>query len=74
LSVSVRTPVGYASAAKETSEETGLPEPGSKMMTEEFRDYLKIMKNTKGFIEFVKKYISLPFTFGLSSYPVLWFN
>jgi hypothetical protein len=50
--VLVRTPVGYASAAKETSEETGLPEPGSKMM-EEFRDYHKILKSVKGFVEFV---------------------
>ncbi|XP_021947381.1 protein maelstrom homolog isoform X1 [Folsomia candida] len=60
-----KTPVGYASAAKECSEETGLPEPGMASM-QEYRDYNKIMNQIEGFIRhWTKSYKKGPVVFAL---------
>jgi len=47
----VTFPKGQGSKVKETSEETGLPEPGSPIFDEKHREYRRIILNIKKFIE-----------------------
>jgi hypothetical protein len=64
----VTTPVGYASATKETSSETGLPQPGSSVFEPKHRDYKKIFTNVKSFVEkFLANYESNHILFAMES-------